>query len=199
MKKIICKIVSLLVVFSMVFSVAGCGGPDVPPPDEEVANFLSILQNEGLTAAMETTYTGDTSVISKLVETPEEEDLLLKYYSNSEFEILSASEKDENAVVKVKVTSPEVRSIFKEAAQGIMEKAIDAAVEGKGAPSEEEMTKAFYEEFGKGIENPDAPVTSSEIEIKLVLDEEGWYVDPDDNLMNILIHDFKKAVEDSIK
>ncbi|WP_033167991.1 DUF5105 domain-containing protein [Clostridium sp. KNHs205] len=172
----------LIMMITLVFSMAACKKTEFPAADESVKGFFTALSKADLKEA-EKYCNSDTGNFK--FEDPQEEKLITLIFSKLNYEIVSSEEAGDTATVEVKLTNLDLQSVFEEMYGKIFDEAYDTAL------SEEEMSDDDLEEkmmgyLEEGMSDPEAPVVTNEFEITLKKDKgkKIWVIQDDDTFMS---------------
>jgi hypothetical protein len=172
----------LIMMITLVFSMAACKKTEFPAADESVKGFFTALSKADLKEA-EKYCNSDTGNFK--FEDPQEEKLITLIFSKLNYEIVSSEEAGDTATVEVKLTNLDLQSVFEEMYGKIFDEAYDTAL------SEEEMSDDDLEEkmmgyLEEGMSDPEAPVVTNEFEITLMKDKgkKIWVIQDDDTFMS---------------
>ena len=206
------KILSLLLITLMIFSIASCGGAqeDVqgPSPTETMDSFLQAIKARDFDTAAQY-YEGDIGDLSAIEET---EDPVMSGIINSlvdkmlDFDYTLSDEKIKNdtATVDVNFTTYDLAKIMNELIVGIL---TDAPALGLTGMDQEEMEAEIAEilsiQFKEAMDGA-AKDTSMTITVNLVKKDGNWLVkdlSSADDFMNALsggILEYANGIEDTI-
>lgn len=188
-QKLIQKL-SVFLVILMTFSLMGCSQPK---PEESVNKFFENLKKGDFKTA--SNYIGNDKNGTSLFSDNKEEALTKQIFSKVSCEVVSSSVQGDNAVVKTKVTSPDLVKITGNMITELLPKIMSMAFSGGTKEDSEKMVNDYY---AKSLSDPNAPKTTSEVNINLVMDKEKkiWIIKGDDALLNALTGNLSKAVNE---
>ncbi|MHB8077553.1 DUF5105 domain-containing protein [Desulfosporosinus fructosivorans] len=174
----------ILVIITLVFSMAGCTKTNFPKAEESVNGFFKSLSEADLKTAE--SYCASDSGNFTFAD-PQEEKLAKLIFSKTKHEIVSSVEAGETATAKVKVTNLDLQKIFEGILGKVMDEALNSAFEGEEI-SDEKMEENMMKYLEESISKPDAPVLTNELEITLNKDKakKMWVIQDNDALVNNL-------------
>lgn len=185
------KLVSfLLLVLLLTMLTIGCS-PGVSPDKVTKDFFDAMIKGDFETAAK---LTGGTDIKKGVLKTPKDkqgERLAKSILARIKYEISDTKIEGDRAEVSVKVTAPDLLRITSKAMSELLPMAFAMAFsEGQ---SQEKSDALFQQYFENAINDPNAPMTTSNIKVKLEKKDGSWVVKPDDELLNALTGNMAKA------
>lgn len=185
MRKI--RIIASIVLFLFLFVLTGCGTPN--PEDSVKKMFESMKKADFKTAAQY--LKNDKDVIKS--ENPAQEKALVDMVSRLDYEIVSSSVNGDKATVKTKVTAPNMPVIVGKIMGELLPQLFASAFSGMDEKVSEDM---FNDTLEKKLAEKDVPMTTTEVDLNLVLENDKWLVVGDDNVANAITGNLVKAFED---
>lgn len=173
------KFLAFLTTLVMVFAFAGCSGGE--SPETAVSNYLKAFQTmdletiEKYTADAENTTDATEDAISDL----ETDEMGAAFVENLTFEILSSTQEEDTATVKVSITNVDMTNAMGKA----ISEMIPLAFAGL---SEEELEQKSTEAMISAIANNKDTTLTKEVDVSLVKGENNWQVVPDDALADAI-------------
>ena len=197
MKRVIPVMLSLV----LVLLLSGCGKTE--SPSEVTDRFFKAIKEQD-TDTISEIYEGDDLDLSKAGGEITEDDSglseelqkkMMDMIFDFDYEVGDEEIKDDDAVVKVKVTSYALGDTMTSVYTDLMSWALENMF---SAPSEEETQKKTSEIFTEKLEETEKSYTK-EIEIKLVKKDDKWIVSKENDseeLLNAFTGDMGKKIED---
>ncbi|MBO5452391.1 MAG: hypothetical protein J6A69_00280 [Clostridia bacterium] len=196
MKKSMRIIVSVLLLLTTVFSLAGCG--EIKKAERTVNDTFTALKALDFETASEFINIQD---VMKTDDSDEPVDLennvfLENIFDKLEYEIISSEKIDKNTViVRTKITAVDMAPVL----QDFLTEALQYAFANAFADppvSDEEMNKKMEEIFVGCINKEDLTTVTNEVDIKVVKVDKVWKIEVADELSDALLGGFKKAAEE---
>lgn len=183
-QKLFLKIISIMLVMA---ALVGCSS--APPPSKVVENFFKALQENNY-QEIGKYIEGDTDKIGKF-NNEDEEKLTKAITSKLKYEIVSTENKGNEATVKVKVTAPDLLKITSKTISELMGIAFATAFSDDS--QQLDMEKLTQQYFLNSVSDPNAPMVTTEVDIKLVKKDNAWYIQANDDLLNAITGNMAKA------
>lgn len=187
MKKQLLKMLTSILVLLSILSLTGCG----PSADSTVKTFFESLQKGDMTAADKCFNPGTSESKTFKFDNKEEEKITKLIFSKIKYEIVSTKENDKDAVVKTKVTAPDLMTITGKMVSELLPKIYQDALSGKESDTDK-MTEQY---FINSLSASDVTTVTTEVDIKLVKTKDGWLMQSDDNLLNAISGNLFKAFD----
>lgn len=173
------KFLAFLTTLAMVFAFVGCSGGE--SPETAVTNYLTAFQSLDLETINK--YTNDTSETTETADDAisdlENEETGKAFVENLTFEILSSTEEEDTATVKVSITNVDMANAMSQA----ISEMIPLAFAGL---SEEELEQKSTEAMISAIANNKDTTYTKEVDISLVKGENNWLIVPDNDLADAI-------------
>lgn len=173
------KTIAFLTTLMILFTFAGCSSEE--SPETAVNNYLTAFQTVDLeTIAKYTSDSNDTTdTADDAISDLENDKTGMAFVENMTFEVLSSTQEDDTATVKVSITNVDMANAMGKA----MTEMISLAFSGL---SEEEMEQRSTEIILSAItDNKDITLTK-EVDISLVKGENNWLIVPNDDLVDAI-------------
>lgn len=183
-QKLFLKIISIMLVMA---TLVGCSS--TPPPSKVVENFFKALQENNY-QEIGKYIEGDTDKIGKF-NNEDEEKLTKAITSKLKYEIVSTENKGNEATVKVKVTAPDLLKITSKTISELMGIAFATAFSDDS--QQLDMEKLTQQYFLNSVSDPNAPMVTTEVDIKLIKKDNAWYIQANDDLLNAITGNMAKA------
>lgn len=183
-QKLFLKIISIMLVMA---TLVGCSS--APPPSKVVENFFKALQENNY-QEIGKYIEGDTDKIGKF-NNEDEEKLTKAITSKLKYEIVSTENKGNEATVKVKVTAPDLLKITSKTISELMGIAFATAFSDDS--QQLDMEKLTQQYFLNSVSDPNAPMVTTEVDIKLIKKDNAWYIQANDDLLNAITGNMAKA------
>lgn len=183
-QKLFLKIISIMLVMA---ALVGCSS--APPPSKVVENFFKALQENNY-QEIGKYIEGDTDKIGKF-NNEDEEKLTKAITSKLKYEIVSTENKGNEATVKVKVTAPDLLKITSKTISELMGIAFATAFSDDS--QQLDMEKLTQQYFLNSVSDPNAPMVTTEVDIKLIKKDNAWYIQANDDLLNAITGNMAKA------
>lgn len=198
MNKILKRIITLGLACGLIFTVVGCGNPE-----DDAKAALDKTMTALATGDMETIVKelpGSDELEDIMGETDEDamtkEQITAFYkalFSNLSYEAVSTKKVDDETVnITAKVSNINFGNVLTSWLQNIFSIAFSNLDK-----SEEEITALFLDDFttqvNAAVEKGD--ILEQEVTIKMVKTDEGWMMDPSDDVLDAILGGFVKASE----
>lgn len=201
MKGITKKLTSLVMLFFISFFTSGCA----EKPDMTINRYLDALKRSDIKTASEYLYKNDSAYKGGLnFERPEQEKLAKLIFSKLDYNIISTTINGNNAIVKIKLTSPDLSPINAMMVTELYPKIFVRM--SKGEDMDKSKVNSIVEDYYMS-KLGDINITTYEqkIDIKLIKNKKNWLINSDDDLANALTSNlfnfyssiFKICAEDS--
>ena len=195
MNKNIKRIVCLLVVFSCVFALVGCG--EIKKAETTVNGMFNAFKNINFEEAQKYVDLDDINLSSENDLANNSKLIMETIFANLNYEIISSEKIDNNnVVVKTKITVTDMKPVLGDFFAKALEYAFSNAF-AQPQPTEEETKKKMEEIFVECASKPELAMVTNEIDIKVSKNQNNkWKVLTDDVFVNALIGGFLDAAED---
>ncbi|NLO88837.1 MAG: DUF4878 domain-containing protein [Clostridia bacterium] len=183
------KILSLMILLVLLINVGCSSGP---PPEKVVEDFLNAMIKGKFEKASE--LCGGTNVEEDVMKTSEDEQgerFARSILSKVTYEIGDKKVEGDKAEVNVKITAPDLLRITGNVMRELLPMAFAMAFSKE--QSEEETNALFEQYFENAINDPNASMTTSEVNFILEKKEGSWVVVPNEELLNALTGNMGKA------
>ncbi len=190
MKKIIVLFLSVL----LLFAIASCSSKETP--EEVVDNGLTAIINLDLITMQKYFDSEDISEEDDIFgdgfedQNIENVELLVK---NLEFEIISSSIDDDEAIVETKITNINMSIVMEEYITQAFILAMSSI--GEEEVDEDAMQKEMEELFTELLSEENVEMITIDVDIKLNDVDGNWKIDLNDELINALFGGFMDVVE----
>ncbi len=165
---------------------AGCSSG--PSPKQITQQFLAALQN----VDYETAQSLSKYKIDYQNTDEEDKEMAQQILSKVSFELSEAVIDEDKATVKANVTSLDLVTIVGQSMSEMISMAFAAAFSDDG--SQKDMDSFFEQYLNNKISDPKAPMTTTEVDIKLVQTENGWKIaENNEDLFNAVTGNLAKA------
>jgi hypothetical protein len=184
------KVLSVLLLTTLIFSLIGCS--KMPKPDVSVSGFFDALKKQDVTTAAKFIKSDTKSGLN--YDNVEQEKVVKEVFSKLDYQIESSDVKGDNATVKAKITSVDLVKITGKMISDLLPTFMAQALSGNQT-SDEESQKLVDQYFSNSINDPKAEMTATEITINLVKsdDKKSWIIVPNDDLLNAMTGNLQKA------
>ena len=125
----------------------------------------------------------------------DQEKIVKSVFSKVSYVIVSSSVTGNNAIVKTKVTSIDLPKIYGKLIADMLPTLFTQAMSGKENAVQAQIMTAF----GNSINDPNAPKTTTDLDIKLIKGDTGWLIEANDDLQNALTGNLSKAFANDSK
>jgi hypothetical protein len=170
------------IIFSL--SLVACGAK----PEATVKKFFISAQKADI-LSMANFISKDTNKESFKYTDADQEKTFKAVLSKVSYEIVSSSVTGKNAVVKTKVTSIDLPKIYGKLITDMLPTLFTQAMSGKEDDAQAQIMTAFT----NSINDPNAPKTTTDVDIKLIKNDKGWLIEANDDLQNALTGNMSKA------
>ncbi len=172
---------------------AGCSSG--PPPEKVTRDFFdAMIRSDFETAAK---FAGGANIKEDVLKTTEDEQserLAKSILARITYEVGDKKVEGNKAEVSVKVTAPDLLRITSKAMSELLPMAFAMAFSEN--QSQEKTDALFQQYFENAINDPNAPMTTSDVKVKLEKKDGSWIVKPDDELLNALTGNMTKAFDE---
>ena len=159
-----------------------------PKPDETVKNFFDAAKKADLNS-MATYVKKDASKDDFKFKDANQEKVVKTIFPKTSYEIVSSKVDGNNATVKAKVTSLDLTRIYGKVVSETFPTLMAAAFANKGDNAEAQLMQSFL----NAINDPNAPKTTTDVDIKLIKGDKSWLIEPTDDLLGALTGNMNKA------
>lgn len=189
------KIVSLVVVFLILFSLPACSGK--VNPETVITSFCEAMQKFDLTGMAACTIEGSSDFESSLDTYDEFSTQLLEYLKSSaskiEFTIENSEIADETATVTVKFKYVNASPVVSAAIGEYFQQALAMAFSGA---DEDAMQQVFGTIFAEKIKSVSVSTTEATVNFECIKTEDGWKVkDVPADALNVLTCNISSAFD----
>lgn len=178
------KILKIMAVIIFSLSFVACGAK----PDATVKNFFTSAQKSDI-ATMANYINKDTAQENFKYEDADQEKIIKSVFSKVSYEIVSSSVTGKTAVVKTKVTSIDLPKIYGQLMTDMLPTLFAQALSGETEDAEAQIMTSFI----NSLNDPNAPKTTIDVDIKLIKGDKGWLIEVNDDLENALTGNMSKA------
>lgn len=200
MKKIN-KILCLLLAFTCVFTLAGCG--EIRKAETAVNGMFTALQSADVEKASQYINLDDLKNVEDKEEslTNDTEFLVKNMFKNLSYKIVSSEKKDSDTViVKAEITTTDMKPVMGEFFAAAIEYAFSNAFSDTQA-TEEETNKKMEEMFVAALTKPDLATVTNTVDITVARTEDkSWRIKSDETFANVLLgglYDAAKEMQNS--
>ena len=178
------KILKIMSIILISLSLTACG----VNPDSTVKNFFISAQKSDITS-MATYISKDTTKNSFKYTDTDQEKIAKSVLSKVSYVIVSSSVTGKNAVVKTKVTSLDLPKIYGKLVTDMLPALFTQALSGNTQDTQAQIMTSF----SNSINDPIAPKTTIDIDIKLTNVDNKWLIVANDDFQNALTGNMSKA------
>ncbi|GAA0081615.1 DUF4878 domain-containing protein [Clostridium sporogenes] len=183
MKSIFKKLMPVIFITLLSISLTGCS----PKPDETVKGFFGALKQQDIKKA--STFINVNSFYKELkvdeFDSKEQEKIVKAVLSKFDYSLGDVEKNGHTATAKVSVTSIDLGKITTKTIDEILPNLIDEAF-SKGKIDEKKQQAVIIQHMLNSINDPNAPKIKTNITVKLVKGDNGWLIEPDEELANAL-------------
>ncbi|EKS4344922.1 DUF4878 domain-containing protein [Clostridium sporogenes] len=183
MKSIFKKLMPVIFITLLSISLTGCS----PKPDETVKGFFGALKQQDIKKA--STFINVNSFYKELkvdeFDSKEQEKIVKAVLSKFDYSLGDVEKNGHTATAKVSVTSIDLGKITTKTIDEILPNLIDEAF-SKGKIDEKKQQAVIIQYMLNSINDPNAPKIKTNITVKLVKGDNGWLIEPDEELANAL-------------
>lgn len=176
---------SLLILVLLGF--AGCSST---PPDKVVADYLDTIRQGDLKTAAEFLQSSETDMFA-VPDMDENERIAKAILAKVTYTIGEQKVQGSNATVDVEIVAPDLLRITSQLMGEMLSLAFSMAFSGN--TSQEQMNTMFLQTFENSINDPEAPMVASSVQIKLIRRGNSWAIVPDEVLGDALTGNMLKA------
>lgn len=180
MHKKFLPIIAVMLLLAIVLT--GCGKGETP--EQAVTSALNAIKNEDWETA-EKYFTGEFSE-EDLENSEDEGEILNLLFRNLSFNIVSSSEDGDTATVKTELTNIDMNVLMKEYIREAMAIAMENALAGDNAKSDEEMEAEIQQLLTDLLEKEDNETVTTTIDINLTKQDNSWIIEADDEFLDAL-------------
>ncbi|GAA0063346.1 DUF4878 domain-containing protein [Clostridium sp. CTA-1] len=183
MKSIFKKLMPVIFITLLSISLTGCS----PKPDETVKGFFGALKQQDIKKA--STFINVNSFYKELkvdeFDSKEQEKIVKAVLSKFDYSLGDVEKNGHTATAKVSVTSIDLGKITTKTIDEILPNLIDEAF-SQGKIDEKKQQAVIIQHMLNSINDPNAPKIKTNITVKLVKGDNGWLIEPDEELANAL-------------
>jgi len=190
------KVISILLVFLLVFGFAGCGGGGGETPEQAVKNVFDAVKNNDTEAASkyinydDLLKAGETSEEESTAKSEAEADEMAKsILKHFDYKIISSSEEGDTATVKAEITNIDMKLIMAD----FISEAFALAFSGLDEATMDAQMKSKFTEL---IDREDNKTVTKTVDIKLTKSEDSWKIDISDETADAIFGGMISAAED---
>jgi len=181
-----------LVGFLLLVLLLTVGCSSGPPPDKVVKDFFdAMIKGDFETAAKFASGADIEKDVLKTTKDEQGERLAKSILARVTYEVGDKKVEGDKAEVSVKVMAPDLLRITSKAMSELLPMAFAMAFSED--QSQEKSDALFQQYFENAINDPNAPMTPSDIKVKLEKKDGSWIVKPGDELLNALTGNMAKA------
>lgn len=195
------KLLSVLIIFALAFSLAACGKRE--KPETAMENVMQAIINQD-DATVESYFDNDdakTIMFNGTEQTPqitEEPDefvaLVLKHLS---YTIINTEEKDDTAVVTVEITNADMGAIFSSVMQKAFSELLSSAfLPEDQRPTDEEIETMYMQWFSEAVNAEDAVTVTKTVDITMHYADDHWKIESSAAFKDALLGGLVSTAED---
>ncbi len=186
MKRYIKSIACIFVIVSMVICFSGCG--EIKKAEATLNKAIEELKASDSQEISGEIF-GEESVLGSDVTS-------FARFDKLTHEIVSSTKiDDETVVIKTKITAVDMKPVMEEYFAKVMEYAMGAAF-SEQPPSDEEMQSKMEEMLKECVSKEDLELITNEVDIKVLKTDEGFNIEPSEELIDALLGGAIKALEE---
>ncbi|EJO5347240.1 DUF4878 domain-containing protein [Clostridium botulinum] len=187
MKSILKKLMPIIFIAILSVSLTGCS----PKPDETVKGFFEALKQQDIQKASK--YVKQDSSDKKLqinkFDSKEQEKMVKDVLAKVEYSLGDVEKSGDTATAKVSVTSIDLGRITTKTINEMLPTLMSQAFSQEKVDKKKQQA-VILQHILNSINDPNAPKTKTDITVKLVKDDNGWLIEPDEQLINALTGNF---------
>ncbi|KEI01521.1 DUF4878 domain-containing protein [Clostridium botulinum] len=187
MKLFFKKLIPLLFVIILTFSLTGCG----TKPTKTTENFFNALKQQDIETAS-SLLQNNTSKKQLKYDDAEQEKIVKSVFSKMDYTLGDITETGNTATVKVSITSIDLPKITTKIITDLFPTMMAQAFSQEKVDEKKQDTMVFQSMLNS-VNEHNAPKTKTDVTIKLVKGNNGWIIEPTDELLNALTGNFYTA------
>ena len=193
MRNNIKKIAALLLILTMVFSLAGCG--EIQKAETTINQAFKALKKLDFETA------SNYINVDKMMESDDSTDIDSNFFAQNLFgklanRIISSEKIDNNTVtVKTEITAVDMKPVLTEYVQKALQYTLANAFANPQL-SEEDSDKKMEEILVECISKEDLAMVTTEVDIKVIKTDKTWKIETSDELSNALLGGLVNAAEE---
>ncbi|KAJ49580.1 uncharacterized lipoprotein YehR (DUF1307 family) [Clostridium tetanomorphum] len=189
MKTIFKKLMPAIFIAILSISLMGCGAK----PDETAKNFLEAIKQQDIQKAA--SLVKDNSSKKELkFDNKEQEKIVKAIFSKVDYSLGEVEKKGDTATVKASITSIDLPKITGKMITELLPTMMSQAF-SEGKVDEKKQETMVLEHMLKSINDAKAAKTKTDVTIKLVKNDKGWLIEPNEELINALTGNFYSATK----
>ncbi|EJO5347241.1 DUF4878 domain-containing protein [Clostridium botulinum] len=195
MKSILKKLMPIIFIAILGISLTGCS----PKPDETVKGFLQAIKQQDVKKAV--TFINVKSGYKELkideldgLQGKEGEKVLKAFLSKFDYSLGDVEKNGNTATAEVVITTIDLGKISTKIIDEVLPDIMSKAFSQKKIDTKKQQD-AVIQNMLKSINDPNAPKIKTNVSIKLVKDDNGWIIEPDEELANAVSGNFYSVVK----
>lgn len=160
-------------------------------PDVTVKNFLDAVKQQDFNKASTFIKREGTKEEFKY-DSPEQEKIIKAVFSKLDYKLDKTTKNGNTATVKAKITSVDLTRVTTKMISELMPTLMAQAF-SEEKPDEAKQNEMMLQYMLNSINDPNAPKTETDVDIKLTKGKNGWLIEPTDDLINAMTGNFGKV------
>ncbi len=158
-------------------------------PETSVGDFFNAIIASDLLKAKSYLIANDSSLE---FTNERNKNVVIKVFSMMQYDILSTNVKGESAIVKVKVTTPDMGKITLKVISDVIAKVAKMSENGESIETSD-SEKIAEQYFNQMLSEPKVQMTTSELEIKLTKEKSKWLINGDKKFKDVITGNMLKS------
>lgn len=190
MKKNFKKLIFVIIGVMLTVALTGCSAK----PDATVQNFLDALKQQDVQKASGFVKDENSKKDEFKYDSPEQEKMIKAIFSKLDYKLDKTTKNGNSATVKAKITSIDLTRVTTKMVSELLPTLMSQALSDE-KQDDKKQNDMIVQYMINAINDPNAPKTETDVEIKLVKDKKGWLIVPSEDLTNAMTGNFQKAAE----
>ena len=187
MKSIFKKLMPVIFITLLSISLTGCS----PKPDETVKGFFEALKQQDIQKASSFVKYNSSEKDLKIdkFDSKEQEKMMKAVLSKIDYSLGEVNKDGDSATAKVSVTSIDLGRISTKTINELLPTLMSQAFSQEKV-DEKKQQAIVFQHMLNSINDPNASKTKTDVTIKLVKGDNGWFIETDEQLANALTGNF---------
>lgn len=191
------KLICLLLVFTCIFSLTGCG--EIKKAETSVNGLLTAFKNADIESAQKYINLDDLKEADGEEDsiTSDTEFLIQNMFKQLDYKIISSEKKDDSTVVvTTEITNTDMKPVMGEFFANALQYAFSNAF-AEPQPTEEETNKKMEELLITSLTKEDLATVTNTVDITVVkAEDKSWKIKSDDAFLDALLGGLYKATKE---
>lgn len=188
MKNYFKKLTFLIAGLMLTISLTGCGAK----PETTVQGFLDAVKQQDIQKASSFIKKDSSNKEEFKYDNAEQEKMIKAVFSKLDYKLDKTTTSGDSATVKAKITSIDLTRVTTKMVSELLPTLMSQALSGE-KQDEKKQNDMILQYMINSINDPNAPKTVTDVDIKLAKDKNGWLIVPNEDLTNAMTGNFAKA------